>query len=287
MSACSPSSENTFTPTITQQILPQPDERIQKTESPSPLVTEESSTTPQHNCADKSGQIIMDTLEDSRLSRPMPYRIYLPPCYDHGIENGYPTIYLLHGLQRTDSQWDDLGVDEIAVELFSKRQLSQFLIVMPWERTGLELESAVVEVLLPHIEQTYNASPIREARAIGGISRGAGWALRIGLKHPELFRAIGLHSPAILSPDLFKIPEWVKLIPTGYQPLIWIDIGAKDTLLSPTLELKALLDELQVPYEWSLGTGYHEESYWLSHMPQYLLWYSDVFALVAPSADVQ
>jgi enterochelin esterase-like enzyme len=190
-------------------------------------------------------------------------------------------------LGRTDSQWDEIGVDQVTDELLARQRISPFLIVMPWERTGIELESAIVEVLIPHIEHTYNASPMRQNRAIGGISRGAGWALRIGLKHPELFRAIGLHSPAILAPDLFTLSDWVESIPNAYQPIIWIDIGDKDTLLDGARELKNLLDDLGFSYQWTLKEGYHEENYWAANLAEYLQWYSKVLTSDAPKEGIQ
>lgn len=258
-------------------------ERLKPTATgPAEQATPESPRT----CQEK-GQIRTDTVEDPRLFRPLPYRIYLPPCFDRQGETRYPTVYLLHGLGRTDSQWDDLGVDQAADRLMGLGRGSDFLIVMPWERTGIELESALVDILLPHIENEYNAAPDRQSRAIGGISRGAGWALRIGLKHPDLFRAIGLHSPAVLSPDFFNMPDWVDSISVGYQPQIWIDIGERDTLLEATLELRSRLDELGVSYRWHLNEGYHEDRYWMAHLTEYLEWYSDVLSSAPSSQEIR
>jgi len=31
---------------------------------------------------------------------------------------------------------------------------------------------------------------------------------------------------------------------------------------------------LNIPHEWHLFTGYHEEAYWQSHLEQYLRWYT-------------
>ena len=249
-------------------------------------VEQPSSDSPQ-TCQEEKGQILTGTVEDPRLFRPLPYRIYLPPCFDRQGETRYPTVYLLHGLGRTDSQWDDLGIDEVADRIMGLGRSSHFLIVMPWERTGIELESAVVDVLLHHIESEYHALPTRQGRVIGGISRGAGWALRIGLKNPDLFRAIGLHSPAVLSPDLFNLADWTASISAGYQPLIWIDIGERDTLLEATLELKSRLDELGVSYRWHLNEGYHEDRYWMAHLTEYLEWYSDVLSAAPSGQDIR
>ena len=106
-----------------------------------------------------------------------------------------------------------------------------------------------------------------------GISRGAGWALRIGLQHPELFQAIGLHSPAVLVPDEFLIPEWLEQIPIESMPALWIDIGDRDPLRFSIPELTALFDEADVPYVLKSFPGEHTESYWVDHVADYLRWY--------------
>ena len=126
---------------------------------------------------------------------------------------------------------------------------------------------------LPHIENEYGASPNQELRSIGGISRGAGWALRIGLQHPELFTAIGLHSPAVLVPDIFVLPDWVEAIPIEAMPEIWIDIGDRDPLRFSLPELTDLFNEADVPYVFRSYPGEHVEAYWADHIEDYVRWY--------------
>ncbi len=212
-------------------------------------------------------------LVDPALPRSLPYRIYLPPCYQEIPSGELPALYALHGLQRTDSQWDDLGADEVAGQLIGSGAAPPYLIVMPWERLGLDFEDTIVSYLIPFVERTYGASAQPEHRAIGGISRGAGWALRIGLKHPELFAAIGLHSPAVLPPDMYELPRWMDAAPESPLPDLWIDIGERDTLRFSAIELTELLDDLGVSYHWEMLPGEHIASYWESNMERYMLWY--------------
>jgi enterochelin esterase-like enzyme len=287
LSACSQSAEAkpTF---IIEAVTVTPDAgQVQNPSSSTTPTFNPARLAPDSTCDQEKGVVVSSELDDPRLFRPLPYRIYLPPCFNPNKESGYPTLYLLHGLGRTDSQWNELGVDKVADDLINSQQIAPLIIVMPWERTGIELETAVVDVLIPHLESTYPANQERQQRGIGGISRGGGWALRIGLKHPELFRAIGLHSPAVLAPDLFNLPDWAASIPAGYQPAIWIDIGEKDTLLTAAGELKTLLDELDIKYHWALNEGYHEESYWVAHLAEYLFWYSRVFRSEIPEEGPQ
>ena len=248
---------------------------IGQTESRSTVVPKPLATTAppeDEGCQETTGQMIRAELVDPELPRSLPYRVYLPPCAED-LHGQLPAMYLLHGLARTDAQWDELEADEIALKMMVAEQAPPFILVMPWERLGLEYELTIVDYLIPHVESEYGASPDRGLRSIGGISRGAGWALRIGLQHPELFQAIGLHSPAVLVPDEFLIPEWLEQIPVESMPGLWIDIGDRDPLRFSIPELSALFDEAEVPYVLKSFPGEHTESYWADHMADYLRWY--------------
>jgi len=242
--------------------------------SPAPTASPQPSATldPIPQCLGEGGLVVQSELVDPTLPRSLPYRVYVPPCATER-RGSLPALFLLHGLARTDSEWDELGVDELAQAWIASGQVAPFLIVMPWERLGLDYELAIVEKLIPHVELAYGASPDRSQRAIGGISRGGGWALRIGLKHPEVFGAIGLHSPAVLVPDLFDLPSWIQPIALGDLPSIWIDIGERDPARFDLVGLTELLDEQGVAYSSTRYPGEHAEAYWATHLEEYLKWY--------------
>lgn len=105
---------------------------------------------------------------------------------------------------------------------------------------------------------------------------GAAWALHLGLSQWELFGAIGLHSLALFSIDSPRIPGWLDSIPTEQLPRIFIDIGDRDSkaLIDSTIWFEETLTRKNIPHEWYLFPGYHEEKYWQEHTVQYLRWYS-------------
>jgi enterochelin esterase-like enzyme len=121
-----------------------------------------------------------------------------------------------------------------------------------------------------------------ELRAIGGLSRGAGWALRIGLQRPDLFASIGLHSPAVISPDLYLLPTWAADVASDSIPRLWIDVGSDDTLLPAAHDLRTKLDELRWPYTWVQNSGEHTATYWSEHLPEYLRWYARAWPADGP-----
>jgi enterochelin esterase-like enzyme len=184
-------------------------------------------------------------------------------------------IYLLHGLQATDAQWDDLGADESAARLITTGEIAPLILVMPWERRGLDYEVAITDVLVPWVDDTFRTIGASDGRAIGGLSRGAGWALRIAFQNPGLFSAVGLHSPAVLAPDLYYIPGWIEAMRPQDIPRVWVDIGERDPLRPSTLELTAVFDRAGLGYEWHLNPGTHLAEYWMAHMDEYLQWYAE------------
>jgi len=270
LAACTPARPPASLPPATASPLPT------STTSPTPAPSPTPTTLA---CLRRPGQIIVEEYVDADLPRSIPYRVYLPPCYDRQGPAGYPLLVLLHGLLFTDSQWDEIGIDETADGLIRDGAIPPLVIVLPWERKGLDFESAVVDHLVPHIRSTYSGEGSRATTAIGGLSRGAGWALRIGLKHPEVFGAIGLHSPAVLPPDLYHLGGWIDAARSaGVLPALWIDIAERDTSRAGALELAAALDDLDVPYAWSTAPGEHTAAYWSSRLEDYLRWYGSLWS---------
>jgi enterochelin esterase-like enzyme len=156
-----------------------------------------------------------------------------------------------------------------------------FIIVMPYDRYGdLSSENmfaeAVVEDLIPWIDQTYRTIPERAYRAVGGLSRGAGWAVHLGISNWELFGALGAHSLAVLYADAKYMRTWLDAIPYEAYPRIYLDIGDNDSpsILESAIWFETLLNQKSIPHEWHLFTGFHNEEYWQTHIEGYLRWYA-------------
>ncbi|MGA9534148.1 MAG: alpha/beta hydrolase-fold protein [Anaerolineales bacterium] len=231
-----------------------------------------SATNPEPSCR-QPGVIQHDTVPQDGFGRELPFAIYLPPCYSD-IRGGLPTLYLLHGLAADDEQWPRLGIAEAADHVISDLGSPPFLVVMPWQRTGLDSEAAILQGLLPYVEAHYHALPGPTWRAIGGLSRGAGWAFRLGMRHADKFSAVGLHSPALLDGDLVALQRWLSQPEAAHHPKLWVDIGDRDTLRAAAEGMQSRLDQLGVPYEFHLGKGWHDEAYWGSRLGEYLAWYT-------------
>jgi enterochelin esterase-like enzyme len=214
-----------------------------------------------------------------RFPAPLAYRVFLPPCYDNLASQRYPVLYLLHGQYYADDQWDRLGVDETAASLVIAGEIPPLIIVMPYEIGSDPPEESpfgemVASDLVPWIDQTYRTIPDRSHRALGGLSRGAGWAVHVGLTHWEVFGAIGAHSLPVFWADADKLPGQLLAISPEAMPRLYLDIGKKDSDLDSAQEFAAMLDGMNIPHEWHLYDGYHSEDYWKSHVKEYLYWYT-------------
>ncbi len=170
------------------------------------------------------------SLRDVHLPLPMEYRVYLPPCYDQFADQRYPVLYLIHGMNYNDDQWDRLGADDIADELIRKKEIHPFLIVMPRDRSWSQPEQdgfgqAVINTLIPYIDTVYRTLPDRPHRALGGLSRGASWTLHFGLTHWELFSALGMHSlPVFWADTPTCVSGWMPSRVTPYRASLWTPV---------------------------------------------------------------
>jgi len=230
-------------------------------------------------CLEEMGSIQFYSFPVHRTQDEISGRIYTPPCYDVNLGQKYPTLYLLHGATETDSQWVDLGIDEQANVLINKGEIPPLIIIMPEENSWIPLPENpfgehLVKDLIPWVDTHFQTRVGRENRAIGGLSRGGNWAVRIGFLNWGLFNSVGVHSSPLFYGDLERIPGWFEGIPQSKIPRIYLDVGGDDTNIENAADLEILLSDLGIPHAWHQYPGLHEESYWKAHLGEYLLWYS-------------
>jgi enterochelin esterase-like enzyme len=294
LSACTPRVETSpvpaasFSPSATPQ-PPTPSLTLTISSTPLPTATVvAASTTPtasstslaasQPACHETAGRIDSGSISTSLLRKPLVFQVYLPPCYT-GSPRRYPVLYLLHGQGYTEDQWIRLGVASSADQLISSGEIQPLLIVMPYDSDWRQpsesgFGDALTSSLIPWIDQNYRTLPERGSRAIGGLSRGAAWAVHVGLSHWELFGAVGAHSPAVFWTDSAQLSRWLDAIPVHLLPRFYLDMGKNDPGLAAAVELENLLNGRAIPHEWYLRPGYHDETYWQAHVLEYLRWYT-------------
>ena len=218
------------------------------------------------------------------IGRRQHYFIYLPPCYDGNPDVRYPVVYLLHGIPMDERHWLDEGLVARADKLFGSGELPPFIIVMPHGDYSLytdtsggskSFESVFVNELIPAIDGRFRTLADAKHRAIGGISRGGVWALEIAFTHPELFDAVGGHSPA-LSVNRATAeydPEVLAKTASIDKLRIFLDAGDRDWTRAGTQALSKILAERYLPHTYTVGQGDHDYPYWATQVEAYLRFY--------------
>jgi enterochelin esterase-like enzyme len=204
--------------------------------------------------------------------------VYTPPCYSTDPEEGYPVLYLLHGQNMNDNYWQSLGAPRIADEAILAGE-RPFLMVMPYEERNFEpvaesgFDEALIQELIPWVDGQYPTCASRECRAIGGISRGGGWAVDAALRNFELFGAVGAHSVGLLGGDSWRITQLLDTYTTAEFPRYYIDRGEDDYLAEYIDRFEAVLTSNGIEHEFVISPGKHDITYWQAHVDDYMHWY--------------
>lgn len=148
------------------------------------------------------GQVVREVYRSAVRGTWQRCMVYLPPQYREG--GSYPALYLQHGLTENESEWVNMGkMPYIMDNLIADGKCMPFIVVMSdgMERLPGEtywdfasFEAMLLEDCIPFIEKHYRVKPGKANRAMAGLSMGSKQACEIGLRHPQLFGALGLFS---------------------------------------------------------------------------------------------
>jgi S-formylglutathione hydrolase FrmB len=145
------------------------------------------------------------------LGRDLKYGVYLPPSYTTSPAKKYPVLYFLHGLFEDETRWSTRGqTDQIMNRMIAEGKIGEFIVAIPYGGTSFytntrdgseKWEDAIVTEFIPMIESNYRVNATRTTRGISGTSMGGYGALKIAMKHPDMFGSASAHS-AVLLQDL-------------------------------------------------------------------------------------
>lgn len=228
----------------------------------------------------------------------MPYLVWLPPGYPAAGKR-YPVLYLLHdggdGVNPGRAEWRALGLAGALDQAVSAGELPPTIVVLPEGLQGYWINHVnggprwadyVAADVVPHIDGTYTTDPRPEKRAIGGLSMGGHGALQMALRHPELFRIAGAHSPSLRehkeSPPFFGHLVWFA----RFDPLalartfrgasklrVWLDVGQQDRWREDVEQVGEALEKAGAWIERRIFPGSHDGAYWRTHLRDYLKFY--------------
>lgn len=143
--------------------------------------------------------------------------VYLPPGYEQQKKMRYPVVFLLHGFNGYgvgNKLWIREGgvfnVETIS-RLITEKKISPMIIVLPdgSNRYGGSMytnsittgnwEDYIVSELVAFIDKNYRTLPRAESRGIAGHSMGGYGALKIAMKHSDVFGAVYATSACCLT----------------------------------------------------------------------------------------
>lgn len=160
------------------------------------------------------GRLVFDTVHSQALegnllgdSADRSVIVYLPPSYDTAPTKHYPVVYLLHPYLRHNTVWTDgcyqgFRVKDVLDSLITAGIVREMIIAMPDAYnlyqgsfytnspvTG-HWEDFITRDLVAYIDSTYRTFQNAASRGIAGHSMGGYGALTLGMRHPEVYRAI-------------------------------------------------------------------------------------------------
>jgi S-formylglutathione hydrolase FrmB len=174
------------------------------------------------------GQALEGNLEGDAVDRQV--IVYLPPSYATNQSKHYPVIYALHGYSIGAEQWSkEIHVPQTVEGSFAQGA-AEMIVVLPDSKTVHngsmysssittgDFERFIFHDLVSYIDSHYRTIANRSSRGLVGHSMGGYGAIRIGMKHPDVFGSLYIMSPCCLSPrktglasaDLEKQLETVK-----------------------------------------------------------------------------
>src|SRR5579884_184281 len=156
------------------------------------------------------GKALEGNLEGDAVDRDV--FVFLPPGYDKDNRRRYPVVYALHGYSIGAEQWThEIHVPQTIEGAFAQGS-REMIVVLPDSKTLYggsmysssvttgDFERYVAHDVVSYMDAHYRTIPNRLARGLVGHSMGGYGAVRIGMKHPDVFGSLYIMSACCLSP---------------------------------------------------------------------------------------
>lgn len=171
--------------------------------------------------AQRAGRVVTESVHGASLEQTVTgesaersVTVYLPPGYDVSTKR-YPVVYLLHGIGGTDAEWVERkepwqSIQSLMDSGIAAGLLQDMIVVMPNEFTKRfgsfytnssvtgRWEDFTTQELVAHVDRKYRTLTDPASRGIAGHSMGGYGALKLGMKHPELYSVVYGMNPALV-----------------------------------------------------------------------------------------
>jgi len=224
-------------------------------------------------------------------------------CYPDRVEakGPFPVLYLLHGLSDDHTIW----TRHTSLERYLSGM--PLIVAMPDGHRafytdaveGLAYEQNLIKDVVETVDRFFRTRAERAGRCISGLSMGGYGAMKLALKHPDLFVSATSHSGALRITSIKKRPElqpqlrriFGKGVGAGGPddcfalaerakrkkaklPALRFDCGVDDGLLDHNRAFHAHLEKLRIPHEYEEFPGAHTWGYWDVHVRESLAFHA-------------
>ena len=244
---------------------------------------------------------------DINVIIPTPHPVETPLNPGNYFHKGakYQVLYLLHGTFGDYTDWQRLS----SIEKYA--QFAKLMVVMPSGANAFYQDMAngpkyftfMTEELPAFIQTLFPASDRREDTFVGGLSMGAGGALNLGIRRPDLYgkvialsggmdflSAMDTDKPessdapwpwkAIFEPPydgkgsgLDDLPILKKQIADGVElPKFFLAVGTEDFIYEHAQKTKAIMEELGLDLTYEEGPGIHDWDFWDEYIQHAIKW---------------
>lgn len=168
----------------------------------------------------RPGQTVSAAFYSKELRLDWNYAVYLPAGFsEKDAAKKYPVIYLLHGAYGNYTNFQQqFSTAEMMDALIAEGKMPEAIVAFVdgfnsfyVDGPAMNMESAVINDLIPFIESHYHGIGTKEGRVIGGISMGGFGTARFCLKYPQMFSCALMLSPAV----------WHEIVPGKCSCASW------------------------------------------------------------------
>ncbi|MBL1409108.1 alpha/beta hydrolase [Sphingobacterium faecale] len=248
----------------------------------------------------KAAQV--DTVEI--FSNSMGKKIKAVIVFPENHKKPVPTLYLLHGYSGNYANWvNKVPYIKTLVDRYN------YAIVCPdggygswyWDIEGdknNQYETFVSKELVAYVESQYAVCQNRESRAISGLSMGGHGALYVGIRHQDVYGAIGSTAGGVdfrPFPNSWEIIErlgtysenkevWDKHVvmemlheikPNNLK--LFIDCGTDDFFYNVNRTLHEKMTYLNIPHTFVSMPGKHNWDYWSQSISLQMAFFDQFF----------
>ncbi len=222
------------------------------------------------------------------LDTDMKVTVAVPASYRcEGDTAHYPTVYLLNGHGGSYKNWGTLlDLDSAATAYGCIILCTSGMNSCYWDspvKPGMQMESFIVNTLIPAVDSLYRTIPDRSQRAITGFSMGGHGALWLAIRHKDLFSSVGSTSGGVdirPFPTRWNMPDMLgskkdnparwdaHTIATAVDSLkpgelnIIFDCGTDDFFYKVNCSLDSTMNARGIHHTFITNPGAHTASYW-------------------------